>query len=431
MKKIRLSRNFMIFWLGQFVSSFGSAMTIFAISVWMYQENERVLFLSIASVAIVLPKMLGGIFASPFVERFNKKWTMILTDVGAGGCTLILLLLFLSQQLEIWHIYVLNVVSSLLSSMQQPTADVMISRLVEPRLYTKASGLQAVSSGMSSVLAPALAAVMLSLTGMMGVIMVDLGTLIFACVTLLIWVKLPVEEKTVKVKYSVKSYFKDMKEGFEVFSTSEILRSLLVLMAVINIFAGMTYYHLLTPMILARTGFDEGALAIVNSAMGIGGILGGIVVSFIPNFKSKLVVIFSCSLLSFLCGDILLALGNTVVIWTVGIFLSSFFLPFLNANESYLWRVLVPIELQGRAFSFKYGIQSGMIPVGIISGGVLADFVFEPYMLNGGSFFNSFLGSSSGSGMALMFLGTGILGSMMSLLGLLNRRLMKLERELG
>jgi DHA3 family macrolide efflux protein-like MFS transporter len=430
-KKIGLSRNFMIFWMGQFVSSFGSTMTSFAISIWMYQEQGRVLFLSLASVAIVLPKMLGGIFASPFVERFNKKWTMILTDIGAGICTFLLLLLFISNQLEIWHIYVLNIVSSLLSSIQQPTADVMISRLVEPRLYTKASGLQLVSSGMSNVLSPALAAVMLSLTGMIGIIIIDLGTLIFACFTLLFWVQLPVDAKVLKVKYSVRGYFKDIKEGFQIFVTSKILRSLLMLMAAINIFAGMTYYHLLTPMILARTNFDEGALAIVNSAMGIGGILGGIAVSLIPDFKSKLTVIFSCSLLSFLCGDILLALGNTIVIWAVGIFFSSFFLPFLNANESYLWRVSVPIDFQGRVFAFKYGIQSGMIPIGIICGGVLADFVFEPYMLKGENFFNSFLGSNNGSGMALMFFGTGILGSIVSLIGLLNRRLRKLELELN
>jgi DHA3 family macrolide efflux protein-like MFS transporter len=91
----------------------------------------------------------------------------------------------------------------------------------------------------------------------------------------------------------------------------------------------------------------------------------------------------------------------------------------------------VPIDFQGRVFAFKYGIQSGMIPIGIICGGVLADFVFEPYMLKGENFFNSFLGSNNGSGMALMFFGTGILGSIVSLIGLLNRRLRKLELELN
>lgn len=79
----------------------------------------------------------------------------------------------------------------------------------------------------------------------------------------------------------------------------------------------------------------------------------------------------------------------------------------------------VPKEIQRRVFSVRNAIQYTTIPLGILSGGFLADYVFEPLMLTENRFASALqvlVGTGAGSGMAVMFLCTGILGSLFSFL---------------
>ena len=79
----------------------------------------------------------------------------------------------------------------------------------------------------------------------------------------------------------------------------------------------------------------------------------------------------------------------------------------------------VPENIQGRIFAVRNALQFSTIPLGILLGGFMADYVFEPFMLSGNYVsmaLHSLVGSGAGSGMAVMFICTGILGSLFSLL---------------
>lgn len=414
-------KNFLILWFGQSVSGLGSSMTSFAITIWAYEKTGSALTLSISSLLIMLPKMIGGVLAGPFIDRLNKKVVMLSTDIGAGICTLILFLLLWTGNLEIWHIYTLNLLSSVLGSFQSPANDVAISLIVPKEHYIKTSGLQSFSSGTIQMFSPVLASAMLGVTSMAGVIIFDFITLLFASFTLVLFVKIPFVNARKKIKFNITNYKKELKDGFNVIRQSNLLRVLLNLLAFINLVAGITYYNLLSPMILARTESNAQVLALVNGAIGLGGILGGVLIALRPLIKSKTKMIFLCTGLSFAFGDILLALGNSVPFWVIGGFLSSIFIPLISANQNYFWRTIIPVELQGRAFSFKYALQSGMIPIGLILGGVLADYIFEPFMMDASGVLATLLGNTKGSGMALMFLITGILGTLVSVIGFFSR----------
>lgn len=430
MGKLKISRDFFIFWLGQLASQLGSSMTGFAISIWAYTKTGSVLVLSMSGIAAMLPNMIGGVLAGPIVERLNKKTVLILTDIGAGLCTFILFILILTNHLQIWHIYCINIVKGLFASFQSPASDVAVSLIVPKERYVRASGMQSFAGGAVQALSPAFAAVLLQFTGITGVIFFDFVSLLFACVSLLAFVKIPHSSETEQKGFSAAAYFADMAEGFRVLRGLKLLMTMLLFLALINFFAGLTYYNLLTPIILARTSNDQNALAVINMALGIGGIIGGVCVSLAPSPKRKTQIVFLCAALSFMFGDIGLAAGNSLVVWAAAVFLSSIVLPFLNANESYLWRTSIPVRLQGRAFSFKYALQSGMIPIGILAGGFLADYVFEPFMLGSANVFTRITGNTKGSGMALMFLLTGITGMAISLAGLLSRRLAQYEENI-
>ena len=407
-QKLLPLKNFLFLWLGQSLSQIGSTMTGFALAIWAFQKTGSALVLSISGLLILVPEMIVGVLAGPFIDRANKKTVMILSDLGTGFCTLALFLLLNNEALEIWHIYIFNTVKSSLNRFQSLASNVTVSAVVPKRHYVKAGGLQSFSDGLTQIIAPVFAAVLLGAVGITGVIIFDFATLAFACVTLITFVKIPDITNKTKAKFNFRQYIVELKQGYEIIKASDLLRKLLIFMVFVNLLAGITSYGLLTPMILARSANDSQALLYVNAAIGLGGIAGALLVLVIPSGKKKLKTIFICLALSFLLGDMLLAIGNTISIWIMAGFFSSLFLPLFRANEGYYWRTIIPLELQGRAFSLKYILQSGIAPIGMLIGGLLADYTFEPLLIHKGH----------GAGMALMFLITGILGTIYCLSGL-------------
>lgn len=428
-KDITKLRNFVLLWLGQSISSLGTSMTSFAITIWAFERTGSALTLSISGMLIMAPKMLLGVFVGPLIDRMNKKAIILISDIGAGVCTLILFLLLRADSLEIWHIYSLNFLSSVLASFQYPASDVAVSLVVPKEYYVKASGMQSFSSGTIQMLAPIFAAALLAFSDISVVILFDFVTLIFASSTLAFMVKIPSVPKGKGQNFNLMHHLLELRKGFSIIWNSNLLKKLLLFMAFINLLAGLTYYNILSPMILARSGHNAKVLGFVNGAIGLGSIIGGFLVVIMPTMKSKVKTMFLYAGLSFFFGDFLFAFGNSMWIWGIAGFLTSVFIPPLIANESFFWRTIIPIEMQGRAFSFKYAMKSGMIPIGMLIGGILADCVFEPFMVSEPNYLSFMFNSGKGMGMALMFFITGILGTTLSVMGFFNTSLLKAEQE--
>jgi len=126
----------------------------------------------------------------------------------------------------------------------------------------------------------------------------------------------------------------------------------------------------------------------------------------------------------------MMAAGKTVFLWSAAAVAASFPIPFIMANQNAILYRRIPTAMQGRVFAVRNAIQFGTIPVGIILGGYLADHVFEPFMDSGSSLsgmLEKIVGSGAGSGMAAMFLCTGICGFSVSLASCFNREIKKLD----
>jgi hypothetical protein len=200
-----------------------------------------------------------------------------------------------------------------------------------------------------------------------------------------------------------------------------------------NFFATLTYFSILPALILARTGNNELALAIVQSALGIGGVAGGLMVSFWGGPKRRIHAILAGAALSFLLGDFLFAVGQSLPVWVTAAFLASFFIPFITSANGAIWQSKVAPHVQGRVFSVKGMFQQSSMPLGYLMAGPLADHVFEPAMAPGGALAGAFswlVGTGPGAGMALMFVLTSILGMAMGLSGYLFRAVRQVEEDL-
>ena len=205
---------------------------------------------------------------------------------------------------------------------------------------------------------------------------------------------------------------------------------MMLTMAAINFFSRLTYENILSPMILARSGENNMVLGLVNAAMGIGGIAGGIIVTMKKETKNRVRMMYGSAALSFLLGDILMAVGRNGIFWSVAGIAASLPIPFIMAANNVIMYSKVPQQMQGRVFAVRNAIQYSTIPIGILLGGVLADYVFEPFMMSGApivSILEKLVGIGAGSGMACMFLCTGTLGFIISCVSYKNKDIQALN----
>ena len=145
----------------------------------------------------------------------------------------------------------------------------------------------------------------------------------------------------------------------------------------------------------------------MQSAVGLGGLLGGMVVSVWGGPWRKVRAYLFSILISFLLGDIPLALGRSLAVWAVAAGLGAFSIPFIQSASEALWQSKVAPDVQGRVFSARNALTLAPVPFGYLLSGVLADRVMEPALAVGGALaprLGWLVGVGPGAGMALMFI---------------------------
>lgn len=419
-------KKYIVLWLSQCVSQLGSSMTSFALVLWAYEQSRSALSVSLMSFSNYVPYILVSLFVGAFVDSHRKKSIMLVADTIAAIGSLSVLLLFVTGQLSIWNIYLINVIMGVTTAFQQPAAAVAVGALVPKEKLSNVSGMNSFSTNLIMVVNPMLAAAVYGLGGLPLILLIDLLSFVFAFCVLLFFIRIP--DQLEKRKQT--SPFAGTVEGFAFLKQERGLLYIMLTMALVNFFSRLTYENILSPMVLARSGDSSMALGVVNACMGIGGILGGVIVSFKKESKNRVGMIYISAGLSFLLGDLTMALGRNTFWWSFAGTAASLPIPFIMAGENTILYGKVPRDMQGRVFAVRNAIQYSTIPIGILLGGILADYVFEPFMNSGkdmAALLNKLVGSGAGSGMAVMFLCTGICGFLVSIISYRNREIRKLN----
>lgn len=403
-------KTFMTIWFGQFVSRIGTALTRFALLIWAYQQTDSALAVALLGFFSFLPAILISPMAGVWVDRLDRRRVMILADCAAGLTTLALLLLHMGGALQVWHLYAVVFLAGTFEAFQSPAYMAATTLLLPKHEYARASGLRSLAENGAMMLSPVLAGLLLLWLGIAGVMLVDLITFLIALGTLLI-VRIPPLVETTQ-----SNFWQEMRVGFRYIWDRPGLAGLTFAFTGMNFFAAITYFSTLPAMILARSGNDELALAWVQSALGSAGVAGAIVVSIWGGPKRKIHGVLMAAGLSFLLGDMIMAVGRTIPVWVIGGLISAIFIPCIGSSNDAIWQAKVDPALQGRVFAAKAMWGQLLAPVGYLLGGVLADRWFEPAMLPGGALADAFgwlVGTGPGAGIALMFAGTSLLGGLL------------------
>ncbi|MCI8714935.1 MAG: MFS transporter [Oscillospiraceae bacterium] len=417
-------RMFFIVWSTQNLSILGSSMTSFALVIWSYQQKGSALTTALLSVCSYAPYVALSIFAGSLGDRWDKRRTMIACDSFAALTTLAVLALLRTGRLEIWHLYVLNALSGLMNTIQNPVSEVLVTLLSPKEQVQRVSGLLSLSGSLVSLLSPVFAAAVLALLGLEAVIAFDLLTCAVAVGTMAFAVRIP-EAAAPAARPSLTS---SAREGLGWLAANRGVLDLILFLACINLIASM-YNAALPAMLLSRPGGGETVLGLVEAVTGLASLAGSLLASALPEPRSRVRVICNSLLVSMSTENLLLALGRGPVVWCCGAVLGWLLIPVMNTNMNALLRLRIPVEMQGRVYAARNTLQFFTIPVGYLLGGALVDRFFEPLMasLPEGALLRTLLGSGKGTGAAALFLVIAGAGVLVCLAFRRDRRLWELE----
>lgn len=392
-------KDFLILWLTQSLSALGSAMTNFALIVWSYQAEGSALTTALLTVCSYAPYVVMSIFAGSISDRWSKKKVMLACDCFAAACTLGVLILLRTDRLEIWHLYVINALSGLMNTVQQPASEVATTLLTPRAHYQRVSGLKSLSNSLTNIMTPIIATAVLAFAGIEAVIALDLATFLLAFIALAFFIRIPEAPDGSCAKEGM---LESAKVGLRFLRKNRGIFDLMLFLAAINFTASM-YNAAFPAMILSLA--DETALGIVNTVTGLAMVAGSLIASSLPAPKSRVRVICNTLLISMSTENFFLAFGTTTPVWCIGAVFGWLFIPVMNANLDVVMRSSIPLELQGRVFAARNTFQFFTIPIGYTLGGLLVDRVFEPLMAaqSSNSLLTTLFGAGKGSGASFFF----------------------------
>lgn len=399
-------KNFLILWSTQSISQLGSSMTAYALTLWLYEKTGSSLSTAALTICSYAPYVLMSIFAGALTDRLDKKKIMLCCDTFAAMCTVTILVLFRTGQLTVWHLYLLNAVSGLMNTVQQPASDVAMTMIIPQAHYQRTSGLQSLSRSLISILNPLIATALYSLAGLQLVIAIDLGSFAIAFWALLLFIRIPKTEAQ-----QGESILSLAKGGLSFLKRNPMILTLILFMAGVNLVAS-AFDATLPGYVLPNPKGGSRVLGIVTSCSGIAMILGSLLVSVLPKPKNRVRVIYLTMLFSLGTENFLLAFAREPWLWCVGQVIGWLLVPIMSANLDVILRTSIPLELQGRVYACRNTFQFFTIPIGLFLGGFAVDNIFEPLMAQcTAPVLNALFGSGKGSGAAMMMGVLGILGA--------------------
>jgi len=412
-------RGFTFGWLGQFISILGTGMTQFTLTIWAWEKTGEATALALVGLSYSLPFILASPIAGALVDRWDRKLVTMLSDIASGISTIVILMLLISGRLEIWHLYITSAFSGAFQAFQFPAFSAAVTLMLDKKQYARANGMMSLARSASGIFAPIAAGILLPVIGIGGIMAFDvLGFIIAVGALAVINIPQPPGVTSAKERPSL---LKDSIFGFRWL----MARPSLIWIQIIFFFANFTTsisFALLAPMILSRSGNDLIVLGSVQSAFGVGGVIGGLLMSVWGGPKRRVYGLLLGAVSSSLFSTMLMGLGRDATLWVAAAFFFMFINPITNGCGQAIWQSKVPPELQGRVFSTRRLLAQASQPVAMFVAGPLADRIMEPAMMQGGSLapvFGWLVGTGPGAGMALIFVFAGLIGATVGLGGFL------------
>ena len=406
-KKADKLRDFYLLWSTQALSQLGSAITAFALTLWIYEKSGSALHTALLTICNYVPYVLMSIIAGAMTDRWDKKKTMLVCDLLAALGTIVVFVLIRRDLLQEWHLYVINALNGLMNTVQQPASEVAVTLVTPKEMYQKTSGLKSFSRSLISIMHPMIATALFGFGGMNVVIAFDLLTFAVAFLVLLLFIDIP----SYTDKTDNEPLIETIRQGLRCLYENRAVLWLILFLSGVNLVASM-FDAALPAFIIPQPNGGEKVLAYVTATAGVAMLVGSLFVSVMPAPKDRILVILATMMFSLTTDNFLMSLSDDPVLWCVAQVLGYVPVTIMSTNLDVTIRETIPADMQGRVYACRNSMQFFTIPLGYFLGGWLTDKVFEPYMagLGAGHIFLRLFGEGKGSGAGMLIFLLGVAG---------------------
>jgi len=421
----------MIVLAGQAISILASNMTGFALSIWVFQKTSSATALGGMTAAFTIPYLILIPLAGVFVDRYNRKLMMMVSDMTAALGTLVIFILYSTNHLQIWHFYIINGVIGLGSAFQWPAYSAAITTMVPKEQYSRANGMLSVVQAGPGIIAPLMAGSLMPSIGLVGILLIDLVTFLFAIGALML-VHVPPPAQTVEGLAGKGSLWKEASFGFKYIFERPSLLGIVIILFIANFCLGFPN-SVQVPLVLLRTANSSVILGAVQTAGAVAWTLGSLIMSTWAGFKNRIHGVLIGWSLYCLFGNILFGLGRGLGVWMPAILFAGVGSSLGIASSTALLQAKTAPDVQGRVFSARRLLTWAPDMFTPLLGGMLADRIMEPGMKTSSwmSFlFKWMVGDGPGAGMAVMMIIFGLLTTLTLLAGYLVPAVRDMEKVL-
>ncbi|MGW6706052.1 amino acid adenylation domain-containing protein [Streptomyces sp. NPDC054956] len=417
-------RRFLAIATGQQLSMIGSALTEFALPIWMYLQTGSLFQLGLLAAFGLVPGIVVAPLAGAIVDRGDRRRVMLCGDVAAGLTQAALLALHLSGSLEIWHCYVMISLLSAALAFQRVAWGSAVPQLVPKRFLGRANGVVQMALGLAQFLVPLIAVGILNVIGLGGILAFDVASYLIAT-----GVTLAVRFPDVMAATRRESVGTEIRAGFQRALGSRHFRAMLFWFAVLNIFLSPLFL-LVTPLVLSFS--STAAAGWVSTAAGLGAVLGGLTLLVWggPRRMRLRGVLFATLGLAAAC--VVTGLRPSVTVVAAGAFGMTYGLALLNGIYATVIQTKVPMRFHGRVIAVNTMVAWSTLPIGFALVAPAGPELLQPLMDEGGALASSvgaLIGTGDGRGIGLLYLVFGLAMAALVLISLCIPVLARFDRE--
>nr|WP_184133224.1 MFS transporter [Deinococcus humi] len=361
-------RRFWAIFGGQALSLIGSALTQFVLMWWITDTTGSAGALATAGLAALLPQALLGPLGGTLADRYSRRALMIGADTISALCMIVLITLFLTGRVELWHVYTMMFIRSAMQAFQGPAAAASTALLVSVSFLPRAAGLNQTLTGLMTVAAAPLGALAIGIMPLGWALSIDVATALLGIVPLLLY-RLPQIQLTEAQRTGVWAEF---REGVTLVWRHPGLRRLYLLLGAI-VLAILPSFTLVPLLVKTHFGGGAGDVALMEGLTGVAMMVGGLIVTVLAPKRQMLWILLgfaaSCLALALTAlapsGMFPLAVG-----WWM---LSGLTFILGNAPLTALLQATIPNHLQGRVLSLLATVMGLAGPVGLALAGPLGE----------------------------------------------------------
>jgi DHA3 family macrolide efflux protein-like MFS transporter len=418
-----VSKKVDLLWFGQTVSWTGSAMSFFAIGVWIFETTGKASALSTVLFVTAIIGVITGPFGGVLADRFPRKKLIITFDLTIASLMCVIGYLALNDILTLPLLIPFALAFGIFEIAHWTTWSAFLGDVVKKHEVTKVSALFESAEAISVLIGPIGGAFIYSFFGLPGVILFDVVTCLIGIASITLFKSKKVELKN---KLNIKNIYFDLVEAYNWLKKQKGLLTLVLIFSIGNFLWGFTSV-LLPAMILSFT--DARGLGIVESSVGIAFLFGSIISLRLSNWlQGNLKVAVYCGLL----GGLSLILGSvrpSIILLCIHGVIGGVSGTVQYTVSSGAWLAITTEDIRGRALALRGTIAQMLRPLGVVIAGPLGDYLEFTFYPANTDLLSPLVGSGPGRGYAFLFFLVGVAYVVLWVVNYNNKNLKQLSTQ--